>query len=154
MEPRTQVIAGNCAGAVMLASALLGIIGSMTGVFALALFLAVAGVACLVRMRLASRQDRIKIDAGGKVYVNGRLTTLARLPNDLRLGDPYLATEPTGRGPAAFRPQLRWIVCVERGYDQEHVPDQAVRVLALLQEHNVPFSCTWERPAYSQVQRW
>jgi hypothetical protein len=145
MEPRTQVIAGNCAGVVAIASTLVGIAGMVAGILALALFLPLSGVALYVRLRLESRQDQIKIDAGGEVYVNGHLTTLARLPKDLRLGDPYLTTEPRGGGIAAVYPQLQWMVWVERAYDQEHVPDQAVRVFALLQDNRVPFSCTWGR---------
>jgi hypothetical protein len=157
MKPRTQVIIGNWAGVVALGSLVLSFVGMGTGSFALELFAVLSLIGMSVGMALDSRHDRIRIAPNGELRLNGRLMTVESVLDDLPLDDPYLQIESIEskiaraghnmfrRGPSAFRDQIRWFLWVEREYDPQHVPEQAARLIDLLQRHDVPFSCTWVR---------
>jgi len=153
MKPRTQVILGNWAGAGALGSVILFVVGMGTGILAFQLFAVPFLIGMMVRMALDSRHDRLRIDRNGELRLNGRLTTVERVLDDLLLDDPYLQIETiesktasTGhsvmrRGPSAFQPQIKWFQWVERAYDPQQIPEQAVRLIDLLQKHDVPFAC-------------
>jgi hypothetical protein len=155
MKPRTQVVLGNWAGAGALGSVILFVVGMGTGILALQLFAVPFLIGMMVRMALDSRQDRIRINENGELHLNGRLTTVERVLDDLPLDDPYLQIQTieskiasTGhnvmrQGPSAIQPQIKWSLWVERAYDPQQIPEQAVRLIALLQQHDVPFACVW-----------
>jgi hypothetical protein len=150
------VILGNWAGLVTLVSLLLAFVGMATGIIALQLFFVPFGVAYIICMRMDHRQDRLRIAANGDLFLNGRPMTVDRVLDELPLDDPYLVIEPIEskiakkqffrEGPAAFRPRINWFLWVDREYDPEQVPEQALKLITALQKRDVPFACTWVSP--------